>query len=152
MSIRYLRPCMVLQSSTSVAQERHSGWSSDSVITELSLASHDSSCSLPEIPGWLCWQYGLSQLMSVGSRMMNNRVRSKYSTWQHLLIRRRGFITWGTRFEHTQQPPISMHWANSQAIIRYNKLNYDVIDIHCTALSKMKLIHGWDSPGLAWKW
>ena len=49
-----------------------------------------------------------------------------------------------------------MYRASTQAIIRYNKLNnYDIIGIHCTASSKMKLIYvytrlkGSGSPELA---
>ena len=48
---------LVLQSSTSVAREMRPDWSSDSV----SIESCDRSHSPSEAPGWLYWQYGLSQ-------------------------------------------------------------------------------------------
>ena len=116
--------------------------------------NRDCSHSPFEAPSWL-WSYGLSQLKSVPSigYLQNTReliskefgekdtVRSKYSTWQRILSRRHGFNLQCTFLNMRNSFTITMYWENSQATIRCDKLNYDVVDIHCTAPSKMKLIY-----------
>ena len=117
---------LVLQSLTSVARERHSGWSSD-------VSTCDRGRSLSEAPGWFCWEYGLSQLKSVSSVGYLQGRRTTLTTWsvreteQDRIIQHGNgylaggiFLTCSVQFEHAQQPLISMHWASTQALIRYN--------------------------------
>ena len=152
---------------TRIAQERCSSWSSVSVMFVLNRdRSHTMSPS--EAPGWLFqlmsvpnvgflhgWRTTLTINKVFGER---DRVKSIVSfsitrTWQQLLSRRRGFNLWRAVWACATASPYFKYWPNSQTILHDNKLNnYDVMDIHCTAPSKMKLIYvqtrlkGWGSP------
>ena len=81
-------PPLVLQSPiiTSVARERHSVWSSDSV-TDVCTEPRDRSRNPSEAPGWLSWQYGLSQLKSVPSVGYLHGRRTTLVTWLKSSVR-----------------------------------------------------------------
>ena len=142
---------LVLQRSTSVAQERSSSWNSaDSVLTEL----RNRSCSLSEVRGWLCWQYELSHLKSVpnvryiqgqwttlATWLAKSSMREwdqKYSTWQWLLSGRCVSLV----ALSLSMCNILLYQHIEEALWQcYNKLNNYDIDLHCIAPSKMKLIY-----------
>ena len=148
---------LVLQSSTSVACERRS----DSVSTEL-----ESVYSLTIVAVACPWLWaGSAHSMDFANWsqargrlpwLAKSSVREmEYSIWQRLLSRRRSFNLRRacTTASHTY---VLSKLSGNNTLQYNNKLNnYDVIHIHCTAPSKMKLIYvysrlkGWGSPELA---